>query len=80
MFDSAFEAVRQEQNLSMHSSTIPLSDTFLEDLVTEVDNEHIRGIVLGGSQARGDATPYSDVDLACSFQSPYVIVKRKHTS
>lgn len=65
MFDSAFEAILREQHLSSHSSTESLSDTFLEDLVAEVDNEHIRGIVLGGSQARGDATPYSDVDLAC---------------
>ncbi len=42
-----------------------LSDTLLEKLVTEVNAEQMRGIILGGSQARGDATPYSDVDLAC---------------
>jgi predicted nucleotidyltransferase len=65
MFDSAFEAILREHNLAAHSSTEPLSDTFLGNLVAEVDNKDIRGIVLGGSQARGDATPYSDVDLAC---------------
>ncbi len=43
----------------------PLSDSFLEALVAEIDTEQIRGIILGGSQARGDATPYSDVDVAC---------------
>ncbi len=43
----------------------PLSDTFLEALVAEIESEQIRGIILGGSQARGDATPYSDVDVAC---------------
>jgi hypothetical protein len=41
-----------------------LSDSFLEALVAEIDIEQIRGMILGGSQARGDATPYSDVDLA----------------
>ncbi len=30
-----------------------------------LDTDQIRGIILGGSHARGDATPYSDVDLAC---------------
>jgi nucleotidyltransferase-like protein len=43
----------------------PLSDALLKELVAEIDTDQIRGIVLGGSHARGDATPYSDVDLAC---------------
>ncbi len=42
-----------------------LSPTFFEALVAELDTDQIRGILLGGSHARGDATPYSDVDLAC---------------
>ncbi len=42
-----------------------LSGTLLEALVAELDTEQIRGIILGGSYAREDATPYSDVDLAC---------------
>jgi hypothetical protein len=42
-----------------------LSHTFFQALVAELDADQIRGIILGGSYARGDATPYSDVDLAC---------------
>ncbi len=46
-------------------SLAPLSETFLEALVAELDSDQVRGMILGGSHARGDATPYSDVDLAC---------------
>jgi predicted nucleotidyltransferase len=42
-----------------------LSDTFLNTLVAELDNDDIVGITLGGSYVRGEATPYSDVDIAC---------------
>src|SRR2546430_776822 len=36
----------------------------LAQLVTELDNESVRAIILRGSYARGDATPpYSDIDL-----------------
>lgn len=77
MFDSAFEAIIREHNLSPHSSIAPLSDTFLEALVAEVDNEDIRGIVLGGSQARGDATPYSDVDLACFVSDTFRPLRKR---
>ena len=61
MLDSVSDQSQNQPSLPV----VPLSDTFLEELVAGVDNEHIRGIILGGSQARGDATPYSDVDLAC---------------
>jgi hypothetical protein len=54
----------QEQDQAVLSLT-PLSDTFLGTLVAELDGDQVRGIILGGSHARGDATPYSDVDLAC---------------
>jgi len=47
---------------------ISLSDEFLHDLVQELDHEHIVGITLGGSYARGTATEYSDVDLACFWR------------
>jgi predicted nucleotidyltransferase len=43
----------------------PLPDALLNTLVTELDNDYIVGITLGGSYVRGEATPYSDVDLAC---------------
>src|SRR5579884_1858501 len=65
MFNSDFVTKIRRQSLSPHVSVESLPNTFLENLVAEVDNEDIRGIVLGGSQARGDATPYSDVDLEC---------------
>jgi Nucleotidyltransferase domain len=43
----------------------PLSEEFLSTLVAELDNDEIVGIILGGSYARGEARPYSDVDIAC---------------
>lgn len=48
--------------------TVSLSDAFLSELVQELDNEDIVGITLGGSYARGEATQYSDVDLACFWR------------
>lgn len=41
-----------------------LTDRFLNTLVADLDAPGIQGIVLGGSYARGDATVYSDIDLA----------------
>jgi predicted nucleotidyltransferase len=46
----------------------PLSNEFLNSLVTELDNDDIVGITLGGSYVRGEATPYSDVDIGCFFK------------
>lgn len=48
--------------------TVSLSDEFLQALVQELDHEDIIGITLGGSYARGTATSYSDVDLACFWR------------
>ncbi len=45
-----------------------LTDAFLPDLVKELDHEDIVGITLGGSYARGNATMYSDVDIACFWR------------
>lgn len=51
--------------MSNESHTTPLlSNEWLQALVSELDNESIIGIILGGSHARGEATPYSDVDIA----------------
>ena len=47
---------------------ISLAEEFLHDLVQELDHEDIVGITLGGSYARGTATGYSDVDLACFWR------------
>jgi len=52
----------------MDSSFTSLPDGFLDALVNELDSPEVIGITLGGSYARGEATPYSDVDLACFFQ------------
>ncbi len=46
-----------------------LSEEFVADLVHELDNEDIVGITLGGSYARREATPYSDVDLICFWHA-----------
>src|SRR5450432_3725277 len=49
-------------------SVVMPSDEFLQALVTAFDNDTIVGITLGGSYARGNATPYSDLDLACFYK------------
>jgi predicted nucleotidyltransferase len=49
-------------------SVVMLSDEFLQTLITEIDNDDIVGITLGGSYVRGNATPYSDVDLGCFYK------------
>src|SRR5947208_11113228 len=46
-------------------SVEPLSDEYFDDLVAELDSDEIVGIILGGSYARNEATPFSDVDIAC---------------
>ncbi|HLG61711.1 MAG TPA: nucleotidyltransferase domain-containing protein [Ktedonosporobacter sp.] len=62
----------ETQKTSLHDiqeqQTISLSDEFLQALVQELDHEDIVGITLGGSYARGTATRYSDVDLACFWR------------
>jgi predicted nucleotidyltransferase len=47
---------------------ISIADEFLHDLVQELDHPDIVGITLGGSYARGTATEFSDVDLACFWR------------
>jgi predicted nucleotidyltransferase len=42
-----------------------LSDSFLQFLVTQLDNENTVGVTLTGSYARGEAAPFSDVDIHC---------------
>lgn len=41
-----------------------LTDHFLNTLVAGLDGLGVQGIALGGSYARGDATVYSDIDIA----------------
>lgn len=40
-----------------------LSDSFLQSLVARIDTPNVVGITYSGSFARGEAGPYSDVDL-----------------
>lgn len=50
------------------SLSVSLSDEFLNTFIKELDSDEIVGIALGGSHARDDATPYSDVDILCLVQ------------
>jgi hypothetical protein len=40
-----------------------LTDSFLQSLVAQLDNENTIGVTLAGSFARGEGGPYSDVDI-----------------
>jgi predicted nucleotidyltransferase len=40
-----------------------LTDSFLQALVTQLDNENTIGVAMGGSYARGEGESYSDVDI-----------------
>jgi len=62
----------------MYNSVPSVSDFFLKELIAELDNDTVRGIVLGGSHARGDATPYSDVDLACFVQDTFRLLRKRY--
>src|SRR6478609_8137292 len=42
-----------------------LPQDYLSTLISEIDHPDFVGILLGGSYARGDATQWSDVDIAC---------------
>ena len=42
-----------------------LSDSFLQFLVAQLDNENTIGVIMTGSYARGEGGPYSDVDIHC---------------
>ena len=41
----------------------PLSDSFLQFLVIQLDNENTIGVTMTGSYARGEDGSYSDVDI-----------------
>lgn len=47
-----------------------VSENFLVQLADELNNDNVTAIVLKGSCARGEATLYSDVDLAVFFYDP----------
>ena len=62
-----------EADLQTVDSVVMPSDDFLQTLVSEFDNDDIVGITLGGSYVRGNATPYSDIDLACFYKDEAVL-------
>jgi predicted nucleotidyltransferase len=62
----------------MYNFVSSVSDIFLKELIAEIDDDTIRGIVLGGSHARGDATPYSDVDLACFVPDTFRPLRKRY--
>ena len=62
----------------MYKFVPSVSDIFLKELIDEIDDDTIRGIVLGGSHARGDATPYSDVDLACFVPDTFRPLRKRY--
>ena len=55
-----------------------LPDGFLDALVNELDTPDVIGITLGGSYVRGEATPYSDVDLACFLHEQNPLPPRRY--
>jgi predicted nucleotidyltransferase len=54
-----------------------LTDEFLSKLVAELDNETVTAIILYGSYARGNAAPYSDVDLDRFVKEPPERIQQK---
>jgi len=55
-----------------------VSDEFLRACVTEMDEACVTAIILGGSQARGDATRYSDVDFMRFVKTPEDMVPKRY--
>ncbi len=52
-----------------HKVPVALPESWLATLITELDGEDVRAIILHGSYARGDATPpYSDIDIVRVMQ------------
>ncbi len=51
-----------EHSITATKTILPAA--FLEELVSELDEDRVLGIILGGSYARGNATTLSDLDLA----------------
>jgi hypothetical protein len=52
------------------NGAVSLSEAFLRALVDELAGKQTVAIILAGSHAQGDATPYSDVDMAHIVAAP----------
>ena len=55
-----------------------LPDGLLNTLVHELDSSEVIGITLGGSYARGEATRYSAIDLACFLREQSPLPPRRY--
>ena len=49
-----------------------LSEELLDTFIREFDRLEVVGIAIGGSHVRGEATPYSDVNLLCFYSDVIV--------
>ncbi len=60
-----------QANSNLDGNILPatLPDGLLATLVAELDGPDVIGVALGGSFARGEATAYSDVDLAPFYRA-----------
>ena len=62
----------------MEPFLVSLPVGFLDILVNELNTPDVVGITLGGSYARGGATAYSDIDLACFFQEQATLPQKRY--
>src|SRR5438477_251054 len=76
MLMESLELLKGENQMDPISTSLP--DGFLDALVNELDTPEVIGITLGGSYARGEATPYSDVDLACFFHEQTLLPSKRY--
>lgn len=63
MTNTSFQEGGWLARLRQPSSVSSLPESFLSNLVAELDDDTVIAIILHGSYAHGDATPYSDVDI-----------------
>ncbi|MEO7020704.1 MAG: nucleotidyltransferase domain-containing protein [Ktedonobacteraceae bacterium] len=57
-----------------------LPEGLLDQLIKELDTEDVAAIMLHGSYARGEATPYSDIDLVRIVQEASSLPRQKQYS
>jgi hypothetical protein len=60
------------QYTMLSSPSTFLSEELLDTFIREFDRLEVVGISIGGSHVRGEATPYSDVDLLCFYSDVIV--------
>lgn len=68
-------SLSQQSNKSLTIESLP--EGFLDRLVVELDTEEVVAIMLHGSYVRGEATPYSDIDLVRIIQEASSLSQQK---